>query len=572
MPLPTWREFLERFAEWHCHKDSLDAAFMAEIRDLLDRGKFLLVAEELLERSTDDEFATFLDEIFDPKEIVPTFLHKLISVVPFRAIVTSNYDNLVEQSYVSCHKRIPKIFTHRNISALPRSLEGPFFILKIHGDIEDPKSIVLSHRSYVDLLYNSIHYRRFLEKMFSDYVVLFIGYGGNDPDIEAIYDKLTADTEKSKQRHYMLVQQGSITGIEKNRFMRDRRIALIEYVDHFGLHNHIDTFLADLAWKVVETGAALRGPFPFYLRSRVMVAFDAADKEDGEFLRNYFFRQGAITHQAEDDQRNVFLERFSDLVPITDIVVVYLGNAEISKEDKFTQVFLRNWRLCEENKVPLLIVASEDKRGTVEELAISLPVFYVPREFSEKDLSPLQAYLENIDRRMHGVGIEVPVRVDKFSTCPFWASMEDWVGQLKKKALEHLASHAIECQTSLIEERWAKPPYAAIWSVSDKTGSYRVWVITGDLPTYHLTDKDIKEPRHALQVFASEFNDISKRLLKGLSDERIKLGSATNEEMLKKAGVSLQMRAKDMQKWADKDSFSKPSQGQSEADAPASFE
>jgi hypothetical protein len=64
-------------------------------------------------------------------------------------------------------------------------------VFKVHGDINISGSIVLSNRDYARLLYLSPGYRSFLEAVFSSYTVLFVGFGGNDPDLDGIVDRLS---------------------------------------------------------------------------------------------------------------------------------------------------------------------------------------------------------------------------------------------------------------------------------------------------------------------------------------------------------------------------------------------
>ncbi len=310
MSLPNWTEFLKSFCNWQHANGKISKSTVDESELLLSRNKHLMVAEELLETSTEDEFSNFLNDSFEPKLIAPSILHHLVVALPFRAIITSNYDNLVEQAFYSAFKRWPKVFNHRDIAPGCDLLNHNFFVLKIHGDIGDPRSIVLGHKSYADLLYNSQEYREFLERLFCEYSVLFLGYGGTDPDIDALYDKLLATRPAGHRMHYMLSLKDSMTGIEKRRLLQDRSIKVIEYVDSFGLHNHIDTFLFDVGSELVKVGVSLNGPLPQKFRSRAYVVYDQVDAEDGSFVRDYIFKLGAVTTVKGADTYSDFVGKF----------------------------------------------------------------------------------------------------------------------------------------------------------------------------------------------------------------------------------------------------------------------
>jgi hypothetical protein len=64
-----------------------------------------------------------------------------------------------------------------------------FFVLKAHGTIERPETIVLTEKDYATLIHNSPGYRTFLKALFLDRTVLFLGFGLNE-----------SCTEESSQR------------------------------------------------------------------------------------------------------------------------------------------------------------------------------------------------------------------------------------------------------------------------------------------------------------------------------------------------------------------------------------
>ena len=72
-----------------------------------------------------------------------------------------------------------------------------FFVFKVHGDVNLPGSIILSNRDYARLLYLSPGYRSFLETVFASYTVLFVGFGGADPDLNGVVDRLSIIYERS---------------------------------------------------------------------------------------------------------------------------------------------------------------------------------------------------------------------------------------------------------------------------------------------------------------------------------------------------------------------------------------
>jgi len=129
---------------------------------------------------------TCLSAIVHAGKTQPSEAHRLVSRIDWVAALSSNYDGLIEGAYaLESGGIVPPVFSPDGIcQALECLRNGCFFVFKVHGDVNLPGSIVLSDRDYARLLYMSPGYRSFLEVVFSSYTVLFIGFGGNDPDLD----------------------------------------------------------------------------------------------------------------------------------------------------------------------------------------------------------------------------------------------------------------------------------------------------------------------------------------------------------------------------------------------------
>lgn len=393
-PLPNWHEFLYSFLKWMNRKKSYERTYYEELKRLINEEKLLVVAEEILENTETSDFTAFLRESFDSKNIVPSFLHKLIPIIPFRGIITINYDNLIELSYIETYKRIPKIFV--NTDMIDGSLldEQEFYILKMHGDIENPRSIVLSYKTYVEMMYKSPSYRDLLEKLFTEHCILFIGYGGRDPNVESIIDKLSTQTRANT--HYMLAQEGSLTEIEKKRFKVDRNIHVIEYVDYFGLHNHLDSFFEDILSILIKKHV-VPDDRPHKLRTRINVYYNDHDQKDGEFLWYYFFREGAITlsEEAQKEQSNIFLNKFDEVSPIIDFLVFFLGDLESAEGNKFLQRVDQVLSHQDRYTFEVIIVSLNKNRKWVKAKYMAEKTFFVKNDFIDIDLKNVKEYISN---------------------------------------------------------------------------------------------------------------------------------------------------------------------------------
>ena len=101
--LPLWGEFLLELLEWAKTKNAIFWNGDQEIKDIILKGNYLLAAQELQECISLGEFSDFLNNVFREKNVKPTETHKDIFKIPFRCILTTNYDTLLEGAFTLTH-------------------------------------------------------------------------------------------------------------------------------------------------------------------------------------------------------------------------------------------------------------------------------------------------------------------------------------------------------------------------------------------------------------------------------------------------------------------------------------
>jgi hypothetical protein len=158
--LPTWGRLLELMIDW-CIENRVDLrADKEELLDILKRKRFLVMAQELQERLGGRLNACLIDVLHSGK-IRPSEAHRLIPKTDWVAVLTSNYDGLIEGAYaLESGGIVPPVLSQEGIgSALNFLRNGRFFVFKLHGDLNIPGSIVLGDRDYSHLLYLNSGYR-----------------------------------------------------------------------------------------------------------------------------------------------------------------------------------------------------------------------------------------------------------------------------------------------------------------------------------------------------------------------------------------------------------------------------
>lgn len=251
--LPLWGEFLNELLEWAKSKNAMFWNGSDEITETIKKGNYLLAAQELQECVTLGEFSEFLNSVFRDSEVKPSKTHKNIFKIPFRAILTTNYDNLLEGAYALTHYgQVPIKFTQEDLNRISSPLRSEdFFLFKIHGDIDRPDSIVLGSRSYNQILFRTPEYIHFLETLFTTHTVLFVGFSGNDVDFDFIVNRLSTIYSRTLNKHYILLPNSKYNLTEKRRLLLDKRLEVIEYEPDKN-HTQVDYFfnyLNDLMLK-----------------------------------------------------------------------------------------------------------------------------------------------------------------------------------------------------------------------------------------------------------------------------------------------------------------------------------
>lgn len=245
--LPLWGVFLKELLEWAKNKNAMFWNGAEEVEEIIKKGNYLLAAQELQECISLGEFSEFLNSVFRDQKVIPTITHKNIFKTPFRAILTTNYDTLLEGAFALTHEgQVPVKFTQEDLKTISSPLRSEeFFLFKIHGDIDRPESIILGSRSYNQLLFRTPEYLHFMETLFTTHTVLFVGFSGNDIDLDFVIDRLSTIYSRTLNKHYILLPSSKFNLTEKRRLLLDRRLEVIEYEED-SKHIQVDYFFNTL--------------------------------------------------------------------------------------------------------------------------------------------------------------------------------------------------------------------------------------------------------------------------------------------------------------------------------------
>lgn len=246
--LPGWKSFLIELLEWAKSKRLSFFSDPDDIKEMINKGNLLMAAQELQDIISSGEFSDFLNDVFRDNEVIPSSTHLELTHIPFRAIVTTNYDSLIEAAYIIKNAgRVPKKLTQVDLLNNPNPLrKKDFFIFKLHGDMDRPETVVLGNKNYNHLMYKSPEYLSFLEVLFVTHTILFVGFGGSDYDLDFVINKLSTIFAKSIDKHYILLPSEKFNLTEKRRLLLDKRLEVIDY-EKDPEHTQVDKFISNLS-------------------------------------------------------------------------------------------------------------------------------------------------------------------------------------------------------------------------------------------------------------------------------------------------------------------------------------
>jgi hypothetical protein len=121
----------------------------------------------------------------DARYLTPS--HRALTQLPIKKIFTTNYDELIETAYQD-----EKITLLNSASAQDfmdnKAKKGLHHLIKLHGTISSPKTIVLTRTNYAKSRHERTEMFRYLTTEFEDSTFLFIGFSLQDPNFNILFD------------------------------------------------------------------------------------------------------------------------------------------------------------------------------------------------------------------------------------------------------------------------------------------------------------------------------------------------------------------------------------------------
>jgi hypothetical protein len=193
--LPDWAQFVDRLRS--------DLELPAEHRvDYLD------LAQWYHERVGTAALADVIRRTYaepDPPPL-PTLSHYLLLNLPFRHVITTNYDDLIERTLTAL-KRYPVRIVHQTDVARTGRGDG-VFVVKLHGDALHPEEVVLGRDDYDNFFQGRPAMALLLEGLLLTRVFFFVGYSLRDPNFRQIWARLARMLREARRPAFATTFEG----------------------------------------------------------------------------------------------------------------------------------------------------------------------------------------------------------------------------------------------------------------------------------------------------------------------------------------------------------------------------
>ena len=160
---------------------------------------YLKVAQVYKDSRDHKEYMDLVKKVLKHNKVIPNDIHKAILALKPCHIVTTNYDDLLEQEIQNELKQYALVREDKDIP----NMHYPNSLIKMHGDyITD--NIVLTENDYYDYARKFPLIRSFVFSLFASKLVLFVGFSFTDLNLKVILNDLRSILSDNMQRAYLI--------------------------------------------------------------------------------------------------------------------------------------------------------------------------------------------------------------------------------------------------------------------------------------------------------------------------------------------------------------------------------
>lgn len=264
--LPSWHELIDELSAYVASVGGDSTLIKSEAKT----GSLLQAASYGFSQLNSYQTGEFIRKATRYGIAKPALIHQQLVSLGARCFITTNYDNLLEESLRAWQPErfYPAPITNRTLTEIGGILHAKAldFIFKPHGDAGDAESIILTREQYRHLMpQGERHYAmEALKTLMVSRPIVYIGFSLRDPDFTYLQDLLGNTFKGAVRDHFALLPD--VTPSETNYWRVNYGINIVSYEtqlseDGFRDHSALSKLLNELACrKDKQTGPATFDP------------------------------------------------------------------------------------------------------------------------------------------------------------------------------------------------------------------------------------------------------------------------------------------------------------------------
>lgn len=133
----------------------------------------------------------------------PGSAHIEFATLPFKQVVTTNFDFLLERAYEATNRSYLPVVDEDMLAFSPAV--GEIKLIKMHGDLHHPSLLVVTEDDYDGFSINRERMSMVIANLLISNTILFIGYSIDDPDFRQIWNLVKKYFGEFRRPAYALV-------------------------------------------------------------------------------------------------------------------------------------------------------------------------------------------------------------------------------------------------------------------------------------------------------------------------------------------------------------------------------
>lgn len=140
-----------------------------------------------------------LREIVDASRDCSPSVFRVIARLPFKTIVSTNFDGLLEREMTRQHISYSLVLGNEDVAYLDDSKP---LIVKLRGWVEVPSSIIITEDDHLQFFQRFSAISLVIRALFATKTLLFVGYDLSDPNFRQMYVEIMASVDRHRRKAY----------------------------------------------------------------------------------------------------------------------------------------------------------------------------------------------------------------------------------------------------------------------------------------------------------------------------------------------------------------------------------